>query len=120
MGAEPCVDGNDILYADDLTGCSVAAASWPESDQGKWGAFMLPCGSTIEDANEFRRIVPRGGGYEGLSMVDSWTFLHRQPGQVRKHLPHQAGRFKRQRELPNRKQAHSRLPAERRWDRDRH
>ncbi|RYP27897.1 hypothetical protein DL767_007485 [Monosporascus sp. MG133] len=82
MGAEPCVDGNDVLYADDLTGCSVAAASWPESDEGRWGAFMHLCGSTIEDANEFQRIIEEDGrGYEGLSMADSWAFLIENLGQ---------------------------------------
>ncbi|RYO83398.1 hypothetical protein DL766_006823 [Monosporascus sp. MC13-8B] len=80
--AEPCVDGNDILYADDLTGCSVVAASWPESDRGKWGASTHLCGSIIEDADEFQRIIQEDGrGYEGLSMADSWDFLGDDLGQ---------------------------------------
>ncbi|RYO96253.1 hypothetical protein DL765_011634 [Monosporascus sp. GIB2] len=82
MRAEPCVDGNDILYANDLTGCSVAAASWPQGDQGKWGAFMHLCGSTIEDAAEFERVIREGfRGYEGLSMADTWEFLRDNLGQ---------------------------------------
>lgn len=63
---------NDILYADDLTGCSVAAASWNSGTQ-KFGIFMHLCGTTIQDQAAFDRITTdEDRGEDGFSMVDSW------------------------------------------------
>lgn len=84
LGAELCKSGNDILFADDLTGCSVAAASWASGSE-KWGIFMHLCGSTIENQAVFEQITTADGrGYEGLSMVDSWQSLFGDLGQPAK------------------------------------
>ncbi|RYP10908.1 hypothetical protein DL764_000344 [Monosporascus ibericus] len=70
------------IETDHMGAAPVAAASWPESDEGKWGAFMHLCGSTFEEADEFRRIMQEDGrGYEGLSMADSWASLNDSQGQ---------------------------------------
>ncbi|KAK7743952.1 hypothetical protein SLS62_010414 [Diatrype stigma] len=72
LGAKQCKDGNDILYADDLTGCSVAAASWNSGSQ-IYGVFMHLCGTTIQDEATFDQITEdESRGEDDFSMVESW------------------------------------------------
>jgi len=65
----------NFLYADDLTGCTVLAAHWPEKETGTSGAyksalFVHVCQSTLNDATTLQTFMQDKSKSEGVSIHD--------------------------------------------------
>jgi hypothetical protein len=64
-----------FLYADDLTGCTVLAAHWPEQGTGTTGAyksalFVHVCQDTLSDATKLQTFMQDPSKSEGKSVHD--------------------------------------------------